>query len=71
MTRNLEEEAKIEAIQNKKAESLRKKREYREGVTKRKEERAAKKDRKLAEKQARMAQLASLVSTTAKNRVST
>ena len=36
-TRNLEEEAAIEAIQARKAESRRKKREYREGVEKRRE----------------------------------
>jgi hypothetical protein len=48
MTRDLEEEHKIKALVAKKAESLRKKREYREGVKKRCEERLAKK----AEKQA-------------------
>jgi hypothetical protein len=48
ITRNLEEEHKIDALAAKKAESLRKKREYREGVERCKEEREAKK----AEKQA-------------------
>jgi hypothetical protein len=43
MTKNLEEEARVDAIQAKKAESLWKKREYKEGVAKRKEEREAKK----------------------------
>ena len=43
MTRNLEEERRIEAIKAKKAESCHKKREYREGVEKRKEEIEAKK----------------------------
>ena len=68
MTRNLEEEARVEAIQAKKAESLRKKREYREGVAKRKEEREAKKAEKLAQKQARAAELASLISTKSRRR---
>jgi hypothetical protein len=43
MTRNLEEQRKVEALQAKKAESLWKKREYREGVERRREERDAKK----------------------------
>ena len=46
MTRNLEEERRVEAIEAKKAESHRKKREYREGVAQRKEEREAKKAEK-------------------------
>ena len=46
MTRNLEEERRVEAIEAKKAESRRKKREYREGVAQRKEEREAKKAEK-------------------------
>jgi hypothetical protein len=62
MTRNLEEERKVDALQAKKAESLWKKREYREGVEKRREEREAKKAEKLAQKQARAAELASLIS---------
>jgi hypothetical protein len=48
MTRNLEEERRVDALQAKKAESLRKKREYREGVEKHREEREAKKAEKLA-----------------------
>jgi hypothetical protein len=48
ITKDLEEEAKIDAIAGRKAESLCKKREYKEGVDKRREEKLAKK----AEKQA-------------------
>jgi hypothetical protein len=59
MTRDLEEEAKIKALAAKKAESLRKKREYREGVEKRREERSAKKAETQAQKQTRAARLAS------------
>ena len=71
MTRNLEEERRVDALQAKKAESLRKKREYREGVEKRREEREAKKAEKLAQKQARAAELASLVSRHPRKIVST
>lgn len=38
MTRNLEEERKVAALQAKQAKSLRKKREYREGVEQRRKE---------------------------------
>ena len=61
MTRDLEEERKIDALAAKKAESLRKKREYKEGVEKRCKERLAKKAEKQARKDARTVQLASLV----------
>jgi Skp family chaperone for outer membrane proteins len=71
MTRNLEEERRVDALQAKKAESLRKKREYREGVEKRREEREAKKAEKLAQKQARAAELASLVSRPSRKNAST
>ncbi len=67
IARNLEEEAKIEAIQARKAESLRKKREYKEGVAKRKKERLEKKAAQLEAKQAKKAAqaevLVSLLST--------
>ena len=71
MTRNLEEERRVDALQAKKAESLRKKREYREGVEKRRKEREAKKAEKLAQKQARVAELASLVSRPSRKNAST
>jgi hypothetical protein len=71
MTRDLEEERKIEALAAKKAESLRKKREYREGVEKRREERLVKKAEKQARKDARDAQLASLVSRPSRRTAST
>ena len=71
MTQNLDEERRVDALQAKKAESLRKKREYREGVEKRREEREAKKAEKLAQKQARAAELASLVSRRPRKIVST
>jgi hypothetical protein len=62
MTRDLDEERRVDALQARKAESLRKKRQYREGVEKRREEREAKKAEKQAQKAARAAQLASLIS---------
>jgi hypothetical protein len=71
ITRDLEEKAKIEALAVKKAESLRKKREYREGVEKRCKERLAKKAQKQAQKDARAAQLASLVSRPSRRTAST
>jgi hypothetical protein len=71
MTRDLEEERKIDALAAKKAESLRKKREYKEGVEKRREERLAKKAEKQARKDTRMAQLASLVSRPSRRTAST
>jgi len=61
ITRNLEEERRIDALAAKKAESLRQKREYKEGVERRKEEREAKKAEKQARKEARAAELALLI----------
>ena len=71
MTRNLEEERRVEAIQAKKAESLRKKREYREGVEKRGGEREAKNAQKLAQKQTRAAEMASVLQRPSRKKAST
>ena len=71
MTRNLDEERRAEALQAKKAESLRKKREYGEGVEKRCEEREVKKAKKVAQKQARAAELAFLISRPSRKKAST
>jgi len=70
-TRNLEEERRVDALAAKKAESLRKKREYREGVERRQEEREAKKAEKQARKQAKSAELASLVQRPSRKKAST
>jgi hypothetical protein len=71
ITRNLEEERRVEALRAKKAASLRKKKEYQEGVEKRRKEREAKKAKKLAQKQARAAELVSLVSRPPRKKAST
>ena len=71
MTRNLDKEHRADALQAKKAESLWKKREYREGVERRREEREAKKAEKLAKKQAKAAEIASLLQRSSRKKAPT